>query len=147
MGAEVQDGVRGEVLAQIAVERRKGVRWRKAAFEEQPHRIALVSEAWLQPNEDIAKLRAQHKDRVSVAEGLARRGSPLSFDLRKVTLATQMIVQQNALVDIGVGSKARGIALGQTQSKLVAGRGNVDTIAAVAKRDERVVQGGKYTER
>jgi hypothetical protein len=47
VGAEVEDGVGGEVLSKVAVEGGEGVGRREAVLEEEPHRVALVAEGGL----------------------------------------------------------------------------------------------------
>ena len=62
----MQDGMRTEILAQPAVERRECMRRREAFLEQQPHRIAFVAEGRLHADEHIAELLAEHEYRASI---------------------------------------------------------------------------------
>ena len=58
----MENGVGSEIFAEIAVEGGEGVGRREAALEQEAHRIALISEAGLQPDEHLAELSAENED-------------------------------------------------------------------------------------
>jgi hypothetical protein len=60
-------GVGAKVLTKPAVKGREGVRRCQTFFKQQAHRIAFVAHARLQPDKDIAKSLAQHKQSAAVA--------------------------------------------------------------------------------
>ena len=57
------------------------MRWGKSLLEQQSHRVALVTERGLDPDEDVAEALTQHEDRAAVALLLAWRRPPLCLDL------------------------------------------------------------------
>ena len=91
VGAEMQHRVRAEVLLEIAIEGGEGMGRREAPLEQEPHRVALVAEARLEPDEHLAELGSEHEDRRAVAEHLARSGAPLTFDLGQMSFAADMV--------------------------------------------------------
>ena len=140
MRAEMQDGMRAEVFAQVPIERRKGVRRGEAGLEEQPHRVAFVAEAWLHADEDPTELRAEHKKCASVALLSAGRGAPLRFDVGQPRLAPNVVVDVDPGVNVGVRAVAVRVTLEDTVAKLVERRGNFDVVAFLGEADQRVVE-------
>ena len=79
MRAEMQDGMGPEIFADLTIECREGVRRGKTALEQQAHRIALIAETWLQPDEHVAELRAESRIKMRPSRQLAaRRRAPFS---------------------------------------------------------------------
>src|SRR6187431_2450455 len=110
MGAEMQYRAGTEILAQPAIERREGMRRRKALFEQQPHRIALVAKGGLDADENVAEALTEHEDRAAVALLLPWRRAPLRLDLAQPFFAANMIAGRDADVDIGIGAEAGRVA-------------------------------------
>jgi len=127
--AEVEQRVRVEILAQPAVEGAEGVRGREAALEQQPHRIAFVTERGLHADEDVAEALAQHMDRGAVRLLATGCGAPLRLDLREVGFAAHVIVHEDARVDVAVRTVARGVAGEDRLAQRVHGGGHVDRVA------------------
>ena len=140
MGAEMQDRIRTEILAQIAVEGTEGVSRRKALLEQQPHRVALVAEGRLHADEDISEMRAENENVAPV--GLVPAGSraPLRFDLGQPALLADMLVGRHAMRDIGIGAEALRVAVENAASQVVDIGGQVDLVAAGFQRRECIVQ-------
>ena len=92
----MQRDVRTPVFAQPAIEGAEGVRRRKVALEQQPHRITFPSERRLHADKHVAEFRAQNLDTVAIRKLLARRRTPRAFNLRQIALTTHMIVGRNA---------------------------------------------------
>ena len=84
--------------------------WRKAFFKQQAHWIALVAERRLNADEHIAEALAQHKDGRTIALLTTGCGAPLALDFRQPALALDVVIQGNACVDIGMGTKLLRIA-------------------------------------
>ena len=142
--AEVQHGVRSEILTEPAIEGREGMRRRKAAFEHQAHRVALVSEARLQADEHISELSAQHEYRAAIRELTSRRRAPLAFNLREVPLPANMIIRGDAGMDIGIRTKALRVAFKQLQTKIFNGAWNLCAVSTGFHRLQRIVQRCKH---
>jgi hypothetical protein len=106
VSAEMQNRVRPEILAQVAIEGREGMGRRKTLLEEKPHRIALVTEGGLHADHDVAEAFAQDKERGAVALLTARRRAPLRLDLRQVRLAPDMIVRRDPGHHVGACAEA-----------------------------------------
>ena len=111
MRTEVQHSVGGEVLAQVAVEGREGVRGGQALLEQQAHGVAFVAERGLHCHQHVAELPAQHHDAAAVAELLARGRAPLGLDLLEPALAPDVIGRRDQRVHVGVCTVLRGVAL------------------------------------
>jgi hypothetical protein len=111
MGAEMQHGVGLEILAQPAIEGAEGVGGGEAVLEEQAHRVALVAEAGLHADEDVAEALAEDVDGAAVGLVTARRRAPLLFDLGEVGLAADVVVHAHPRADIGERAEALGIAV------------------------------------
>ncbi len=94
MGAEMQDGVGAVVLPQPAVEGGEGVGRREALLEEQPHRVALVAEAGLDADEDVAEALAQDEQALAVGELPAGCRAPGALDLVEMSLLADMLVDR-----------------------------------------------------
>ena len=62
MGAEMQHCIGPEVFRKITIKGSEGVRRREAAFEQQPHGIALVSESGLDADQHIAEFGTENKN-------------------------------------------------------------------------------------
>ncbi len=81
MGTEMQYRAGAEIVAEPAIERREGMRRRKALLEQQPHRIALITKGRLDTDENIAEALTEHEDWAAVALLLAGRWPPLRLNL------------------------------------------------------------------
>ena len=103
--AEMQKRVGGEILAQPAVEGRKGMGRCEALLKEQPHRVAFIAEDRLQADEDIAKLTAQNEDVPPVGLVLAGGGAPGGLDVLEPFRARHELGRGNA------GRDLRGLAM------------------------------------
>ena len=114
----------------------------EAALEQQPHRVALVAEGGLDPDEDVAELRAQHEDVGAVGLVAARRRAPLGLDLREVGLAAQVVLGRNAGVDVGLGAVALGIAVEDFFAQGVDALRHFDRVAVRRQALQRVEQRG-----
>ncbi len=141
MGAEMQHRAGAEILAQPAIERREGMRRRKALLEQQPHRIAFISEGGLDADKDVPEALAQHEDRTAVALLLAGRRTPLRLDLAQPFFRSNMIAGRNSDVDIGVGAEAGGVADHDPLPQRVGVGRHIDLIALALHRGERAMQG------
>ena len=146
MRAEMQHGVRAEILAQPTVESGKGMRRGEAALEQQAHRIALIAERRLQPDEHIAELRAQNLHRGAIRLQLARRRAPACLDLLQPRLARDDRVGADLGMDIGFGPEARGIALQNRFAQRIDRGWNFDLIAFAVEPLQRRVERRKHAE-
>ncbi len=140
MGAEVENRVRAEVLADPTVECRERVGRREPLLEQQPHRVALVAERGLHTDEHVAEPLAEHEQPAAVALVATRRRAPLPLDLGQPALAPHMLVGRNAGDHVGVGTEACGISLGDARAQLVDRGRHVDAVARGLHGGERVVQ-------
>ena len=140
MGAEVQHGVGVEILAQPAVIGAEGVGRRKTPLEQQTHRVAFIAEARLDADKHVAELLAQHEDVAPVGQLPPRRRAPLPLDLVQMRLAAHMVVGADAGVHVGVLTEAVGVALQHPVAQRIDAFGNLDRIARVAQRAQRVEQ-------
>jgi hypothetical protein len=140
MGAEVKNGVGGEILPQPAVKGRESVGRREAALEEQPHRIALIAEGWLDADEQLSKACAEHVDGAAVALLPAGSRAPLRFDRAQVRLAPDMIVGGDAGGDVGIGAEPLRIAAENGLAQHIDIGWNVDIITVVAKPQQGCLQ-------
>ena len=138
--AEMQHGMRPEILAEVAVEGREGMRRSEAALEQEPHRVTLDAEGRLDSDEDVAEMRAEHEQAAAVALLASRRRTPLPLDLAQVAFAADMVVDGNTQGDIGMGAEACGVADEQPGAQRVGSRGNVDDIASAFCGKQGVVQ-------
>ena len=107
----MQGGVGTEIFANVAIERRKGVRRRKLTFEQQPHRIAFVTKGWLHADEDIAEMCAEDMNGLTVALLATGSRAPLRLDLIQISFAADVVVGTDPCGDIGIGAELLGIAL------------------------------------
>ena len=140
--AEMENGVGAEVFADPAVKRGERVSRREAALEQQPHRIALVAEGGLDPDEDIAETRAVDEQPGAIALVPAGRGTPLRLDLAQPALAAHVVVGRDPRRDVGVGAVACRIAFeDRPAQRLDVGR-NLDVVAGRLERQQRVVERG-----
>ncbi len=140
MGAEVQHRVRGVVLAQPAVEGAEGVRRREAALEQQPHRVALVAHRRLDADEHVAEALAEDPDRTPVAELAPGRGAPLGLDLLEPLLAPHVVVGGDARVHVGRRAVLLGVAVDDALAQRVDARRQLDRVALLLHRAQRVVE-------
>ena len=137
---EMQHHVGVEVLAQVAVEGREGVRRSEPALEQQAHGVALVTHRRLNRDQHVAEPLAEHEQRCAVRLMPAWRRAPLRFDLRKMRLATDVIVDRDASDDIGVGAEARVVALDDPPAQLVDGVGDLDGVTVLLHRLQGAMQ-------
>ena len=140
VSAEMQHRVGAEILAQVAVEGREGVRRGEAALEEQPHRVAFVAEARLHADEDVPELGAEHEDLRAVAVLAAGGRAPLRLDLGEVPLAADVLVGRDAVVDVGGGPEPGGVAAEHRLAQRLDARWNLERVALGLQRGERVVE-------
>ena len=140
MGAEVEDGIGREVLAQVAVEGRESMGRREALLEQQPHRVTFVAKGRLDADQNIAEALAQHMDRRAIGLLAAGGWTPLRLDFVQMRFTPHMLISVNAMHHIGIRAEAFGIALEDTRLKLVDGGGNFDVIAIRFHGGQRVEQ-------
>ena len=129
MRAEMQHRMGAEILAEVAVEGREGMGGREVALEEQPHRVAFVTEGRLDADKHIAEALAQHMDVAAVALLPAGGRAPLRLDLRQMGLAPHVVVGRDAAMDIGVRPEALGIALENAIAQRIHGGRHLDRVA------------------
>ena len=110
MGAEMQNGVGGEVFFDVVIKSAEGVRGCEGFLEQQTHRVAFVAEARLHADEHVAESSALHEDRTAIGQHLARRRSPLRFDLGEVGFVPDVIIRADHRMDIGVRAEALRVA-------------------------------------
>ena len=108
--AEVQHGVRTQVLAQVAVEGGERVGRREAVLEQEPHRVALVAEGGLDADQHVPEPLAEHVDGAAVALLPPRRRAPLRLDVGEPALAAHVLVGGDAGDDVGVRPEAGRVA-------------------------------------
>ena len=87
-------GVRTEILADPAIECGERVRWRKPVLKQQPHRVALVAEARLHADEDVAEPNAKHEDVAPIALRAPGGGTPTAFDFVEPRRPPHVIVRR-----------------------------------------------------
>ena len=129
MHAEMQHHVGAEILAQVTVEGRKGMRRSEPAIEQQAHGVAFVAHGGLNPDQHVSKQLAQHEKRSAVRLMPARRGAPLRLDLREMRLAPDVIVDIDTSDNIGAGAEARVVALNDPLAQRVDGLRDLDGVA------------------
>ena len=88
----MQHRMRPEILAEVAVEGREGMGRGEAALEQSAHRITLDAEGRLDPDEDVAKMRAEHEQAAAIALLASGCRPPLPLDFGEVALAADMVV-------------------------------------------------------
>ena len=140
--AEMQHGMGGEILLQPGVESGEGVRRCKAALEQQPHRVALVSEGGLHAHEYVPEALAEHEDRLAIALVSARCRAPLRLDLGQVLFAPHMVLGRNARMDVRARAVAHGVALDDAIAQCIDIGRHVDRVALGLEAGQRVEQGG-----
>ncbi len=136
----MQHRVGAKVLAQVAVEGREGVGRREAALEQQPHRVALVAEGRLHPDEDVAEVGAENQDPAAVALVAARGRPPLRLDLGEVGLAPDVVVGRDAMGNVGRRAVAGGVALQHPGAQGVHGLRDLDRVAVRLQAEEHAVE-------
>ena len=146
MGAEMQHRMGGELLPDPAIERGEGMGRRKIALEQQPHRVALISEGRLQPHKHIAELLAQHKDAAAIALLPPRCGPPMLFDLAQPFLAADMRVRADPHGDVGIRAMECRIALDDRAAQIIDAFWHLDAIPCGRERMQRVEQGVEHRE-
>ena len=132
--AEMQHHVGAEILAQVPVEGRKGMRRSEAAIKQQAHGVAFVTHGGLNPDQHVSKTLAQHEQRGAVRLMPARRGAPLRLDLREMRLAPDVIVDIDARDNIGAGAEARVVALDDPLAQRVDRLRDLDGVAGFLHR-------------
>ena len=140
MRAEVQHRMRGEVLAQIAIERAEGMGRREAFVKQQAHRVALDAHRRLYTDQHMAKLRTQHIDMPAIALMLARRRTPLRFNDCQVLLFAHMLIGADTRMHIGRRAVTLGIALQDRIAQCIHIGGQLHRIALTLHRSQRVVK-------
>ena len=138
--AEMQQDIGPPDLAQPEVEGREGMGRREALLEEKPHRVALVAEARLDADEDIAEFPTEDEDTAPVRTDPARRGAPGSLDL----LQRRSLADDGVDIDMGRDIRllpvARRIAGKDRVAQIIDRRGQIDAIALGLHPRERRVQ-------
>ena len=109
--AEVQHRIGRVVVAQVAVKRAESVCGGAAGFKQQAHRVAFVTKARLHRDHHLAKVRAEHKDRLAVGQVLAGGGAPLRFDLVQPAFVLHMVAGVDGVQHIGLRAVLAGVAL------------------------------------
>ena len=112
-------------------------------LEEQPHGIALVAEGGLDTDKDVAELGAEHEQRAAVGLLLAGCRAPLGLDLGQVRLASDMIVDRDADMHVGVGAETSGVAVDDLLAQRVDILGHIDLVAFRVHRLEGVIERGE----
>ncbi len=138
--AEMQHHVGAEILAQVPVEGRKGMRRSEAAIKQQAHGVAFVTHGGLNPDQHVSKPLAQHEQRRAVRLMPARRCAPLRLDLREMRLAPDVIVDIDTSDNIGAGAEARVVALDDPLAQRVDGLGDLDGVAGFLHRLQGAMQ-------
>ncbi|MCY1169564.1 hypothetical protein D9M73_96090 [compost metagenome] len=146
MRAEMQHGVRAEILAQPAIESGKGVRRGETALEQQAHRIAFIAERRLQADEDIAELAPKDLHRGAIGLQLAGCRPPTRLDLGQPRFARDDAVGGDAGMDIGLGAIARGIAVQDRVAQRIHAGGHLHSIAFARQPLQRRVERGEHAE-
>ena len=146
VGAEMQHGIGPEILLEVAIEGREGVGRREALLEQEAHRVALVSERGLDPDEDIAEVAPEHVDRAAIGLLLAGRRPPLGLDLLQPGLAAHVIVRRDLHRDVGVRAMLARVARHDALAQRVDPFGQIDGVALGLERDERVPQALEHRE-
>ena len=113
----------------------------EAALEQQPHRVALVAEGRLHPDEDVAELRAEHEQVGAVGLVAAGRRTPLGLDLREVGFPAQMVLGRDAGVDVGLGAEALGVALQDRRPQRIDALRHLHGVAVRRQAPQGVEQG------
>ncbi len=101
---------------------------------------ALVAEARLHGDEDVAEIGPLDEDFAPVGQVLARGRTPRRLDLLEVRLAPDVVVHRDLRGDVGVGAVAVRIAHGDPLAQVVHRLRQLDVVAALLERLQRVVQ-------
>ena len=86
----------------------------EAAFEQQTHRIAFITETRLHRDQQVAKLVAEYKNRFAVGQEFAGRRAPMRFDIGQVALAAHMVFGRNEGMHIRVRTVLHAVAFQNT---------------------------------
>ena len=116
----------------------------EALLEEKTHRVALITESWLDADEDIAEMLAQNQDRRPVGLVNSGRRAPLGFDLRKIFFPADMAIDRNARCDVRRLAEVIGIAAQDAVAERVDIRRQVHFIAFALHRGHGVVQRAEH---
>ena len=127
--AEVQHRIGGVVVAQVAVKRAESVGGGAAGFKQQAHRVAFIAKAWLHRDHHLAKVCAEHKDRLAVGQVLAGGRAPLRFDLVQPAFVLHMVAGVDGVQHIGLRAELAGVALQQAVAQLVHALRQLDAVA------------------
>ena len=146
MGSKVQHRMGAEVFAQPAVKGAEGMGRCEALLEQQAHRIALVAEAGLDPDEDLSKLGTQYEEGATVGLLSAGCRPPSCLDILQPRFAADVIVDRNTHRDVCVGAMLLGIALQQVCTKRLLGLREFDVVALVPHGAQRGIEGGEDVE-
>jgi len=136
-----------EILADPAVERAESVGWCESTFKQQSHWVAFVAKGRLDPDKNIAELRAEHLNVPAIALDFSWRWTPLGFDLRKICLASDVLVRRNPGRYVGISSKPFRIPFEQRIAKPIDALGHVNRIAFGREPLERRMQRFKHREK
>ena len=140
MGAEMQRGMGPEILADIAVEGREGMGGGKIALEQQPHRITLIAEGRLHPDEDITEMRAENMDALAIALLATGSRSPLRLNFPEMGFPADMVIGADPGCNIGISAELVCIAMDDGIAKLIHRLRGLDGIAFILKTVQRRVQ-------
>jgi hypothetical protein len=116
----------------------------EALLEQQPHRVAFVSERGLDTDQQVPEALAEDEDRAAVALPLARRRAPLLLDLCKPALAPDMVIGTDARMDVGMCAIAGGVAVDDALAQGVNALWPLDPVAGRPLRLQGVVERGEY---
>ena len=104
--------------------------WGELAFEQQPHRVALIAKGWLHADKDIAEMRAEYMDtKLTIALLATGSGAPLCLDLVEIFFAADMVVGADARGDVGVGANCSALPLRIASRRSSTVSGTVDCIS------------------
>ena len=118
----------------------------EAGFEEQPHRVALITKARLHADEGIAEHGAKHMDARAIGLLAARRRAPGLLNLRQPALAADMGVGGDAMGHIGQCAILLRIALEDAVAQRIHALRHIDGVAGGLQCPEGIVQRFEHRE-
>ena len=119
MHAEVQNNIGFQIMLEVLIKRAERMGRSKAAFEQQAHRIALVSERRLNADKDIAELRAKHENLATVGLDTTGCCTPSGFDLGEPRGLLHNLICTDARRNIGVLAIRLRVALKDSFTKRI----------------------------
>ncbi len=100
-----------------------------AGLKQQAHRVAFVAKARLHRDHHLAKVCAEHKDRLAVGQVLAGGRAPLRFDLVQPAFVLHMVAGVDGVQHIGLRAVLAGVALQQAVAQVVHALRQLDAVA------------------